>query len=623
MATDSYIGTTTETAAPSDEWKPRNTPQQVKLWQERVSIAKRELDDWARTSGANRFVDEYNGKFEIFFNGLKGKIPVPPINAVFAYVQADVANTYNRDPYIAINPKAGTVLGAKLWEVIVNYHWRKGKTKDEVEPEIIDKDLVGYGGHKVGYEVETEGAEEDLKILREGLYSARVDWKDLVWNLGAKKPPRDCMWMAQRIVKPLSYIKRKYPAAAKLEGTQNPELDKAAYDTAQYKDDIKVAVLWEIWDAENREILLIAEGMGDKWLAPPQQWPEYMEEFPFMMYWDFYAPGKSRPMSAIAPWEAQVLEEMILLAAAVNHHKRWNRQMLVKKGSVSSNDLDKVERGDDGAIIDYTGTGDLDKNVKFFDWGQLPTDFFLLMDRLAALRRDVSGQPEFERGGVTKTSTRTQSELQMIKAGAKGRSDRRVDRFETHLENIARHMMMHLKANFDFEETVRIVGGTPEEVIQALGNHYDPITQTVTFTPDEIAGEYEAEIKAGSTLPLDRETRLEILQSVLNMLAAVDPAALASPVISALIQEILDEYDIKSLEEAFKMQMEMQQQQQAAEEQSQGVEEQKSKAEAAKRVAQTEEIATKTDIMVDQEAERKALGIPPVKTGENGNGKAH
>ena len=168
-----------QTSTQLQEEKPKTGPESVRLWQERVSIARQAQEDWGRNKGADRIIQEYNGKFELFFNGLKGKIPVPPINEIFAYVQADVAHTYNRDPYISVNPKSGTVQGAKIWETVLNYHWRHQKTKDEVEPEIIDKDLVGYGWHKVGWQVECQGAEEDLRIIKEGLYSKRVDWKDI------------------------------------------------------------------------------------------------------------------------------------------------------------------------------------------------------------------------------------------------------------------------------------------------------------------------------------------------------------------------------------------------------------------------------------------------------------
>jgi hypothetical protein len=581
-----------------DEPKDVKTVKDVKLWHERVSLAKKAKDAWCDSSGANRFVEGYKGKFDLFFQNRQGKIKVPPINEIFAYVQSDIASTYNRDPYITVNPKAGTVLGAKLREVRLNYWWRELGIKEELELEIIDKDLVGSAWHKVGMSFNSVGSGDQLKIEDEKLYSMRVDWKDLFWGMNAKRPPKDCQWMAQRIIRPLDDIKAKYPAAKGLEGCPNPEVDKSTYDNATYKDDIKVGVMYEIWDARSKQIYLIAEGMEERYLEEPRPWPDYLDEFPFLQYWDFWTPGSAYPMSAIAPWEAQILEEMTLLAQAVNHAKRWNRQAWVKN-PVDENALDKFERGDDGAIVVANGDVGPD-SLRFVDFGPLPVDFYLLMDRLQAIKRNIHGQPEFARGGVTKTSTRTIGELQLMSQGAKGRDERKIDRLETHLENIARHMDAHLQANFDIEETIKVTGETPEEVLQALGSHYNPITHTVTYTPKEIKGDYDIDIKAGSTLPLDKQNRQQMMEVILQAIAPIAPNGFTSPFLNALLQEILRDYDIKSLQEAYQQELAQAQQraQQAAEEGD--IEKEKVKAEAQKRSAQAEQVHVDTEMAAQE-----------------------
>ena len=599
--------------------------KEVKRWHERIGIAKKSKDMWADSSGAKRFVDMYKGKFDLFFQGLKGKIPVPPINEVFAYVQGDIASTYNRDPYFTVNPKAGTQMGAALWESILNYEWRELQIKEEMELEIIDKDLVGSAWHKVGYAINSIGTDDKLKIKNEKLYSMRVDWKDVFWNVGARRPPKDCQWMAQRIVLPLDDMKRKYPRAKGLEGVPHPDMDQKSYDSRTYKDDVKMGVIYEIWDANERQINLIAEGLETRYLEEPRPWPEYLDEFPFLEYWDFWVPDSAYPLSSIAPWEPQILEEMVLLAQAINHSKRGNRQAFYNGGQIDDVAADKFERGDDGAMIRIAGKIGAD-DLRFVDYGPLPVDFYLLMDRLQAIKRNIHGQPEFTRGGTTKTGTRTVGELQLMEAGAKGRDERKIDRLETHLENIARHMMVHLKANFDFEQSVKITGDAPEEVIAALGDHYDPVTQRVQFTPEEIEGEYDVEVKAGSTLPMNKQTRTQIYETVLNAIApAIAQGQASSPFMFALISGMLKDYDIKGLEEAYKAEVE---QAQAAAEASQGeqdIDQIKTAAEAAKRQAQSKQIQAETEI-TEQEAMAGPVGraqLEALKKGPALNGKNH
>lgn len=588
-------------------------------WQERISISKRACEEWARASGANRFCDEYNGKYDsVWFHTRNKRIPVPPINEVFAYVQSDLSSTYSQDPYLTVNAKAGTTKSARLWEVILNYWWRELKIKDEIELEIMDKDLVGEAWHKVGYSVESEGDGENLKIMREGLYSKRVDWRHIYWNIGAQRPPYDCLWMAEKIILPLEQVKQKYPKSAKLEGMTDSYLKgdsyRDIYKNLMYKDDIKFACLYEIWDAQTKSIYLIADGLSDNYLTDPRPWPDYLEEFPYSKYMDYMTADSPRGMSAIAPWEPQILEKMVMLASAINHTKRFNRQMIVKRGAIDEKALDQFERGDDGAVIENSGTGDLAANVMYTQWGTLPPDFYLLIDRLDAIKREVHGQPEFDRGGVTKTGTRTIGELTLIKEGAKSRVKRKIDRLETHLENIARHMLAHLKSNFDVEQAVYITGEPAEEIMESLGENFDPQTNKVTFTPEEIQGEFDVEIKAGSTLPMDKSTRMQVLELILNNLTQAISQSPVSPVLMSIISQLLEDYDIKGVKEAYQMELQIAEDAKAQKEGETSVKDQKSMADAQKRTAQTRQILTETDIAANKERSRQLLeqmaGVP-------------
>lgn len=608
---------------------PRKASEEkdVALWHERVSIAKQAQEQWMQDSSVKTFIDGYNGKYGIVFHSRNRELKIPPINEIFAYVQSDIATTYNRDPYISVNAKAGTVKGAALWEVILNYYWRELKNKEELEYEIIDKDLVGFGWHKVGYTANSVGTGEKLKLDSETLFSSYLRWKDVLWNIGAERVPSECSWMAQKIVRPLNWIKKRYPLAKTMEGVKHPDITDDQYGKTSFKDDIKVGVIWEIWDADKKQVLLIAEGVKDKYLEEPKPWPAYIDEFPFLMYWDFVTPGSNRPTSAIAPIMPQILELMILMGQAMNHAKRWNRQLFIKGGTIDDVALDKYERGDDGAVITVNSNLD-DASFQFADFGQLPTDFYMLMDRIQAIIRRIGGQPEFAQGGVTKTGTRTVGELNMIEQGTKNRQGRKVDRLETHCENIARHMMAHLKANFDFGSFVKITGEPPEAIMEALKDNIDPATGRVTFTSEEIEGEYDVDVKSGSTLPLNKETKAQIYEIVLQSVAQVASRGAMSPFLFAVIKGILDGYDMKDLEEAFQaevMQMQKQQQEQAGQ---QSVEEQKVGAEAMKRQAQAQQITVDTQIQAQEaaigplgRAAMERLKKPPPKPAANGAAK--
>ena len=74
---------------------------------------------------------------------------------------------------------------------------------------VIEGDLVGQAGHKTGNTIGIEGDDEQMKKFEERTFSMHLPWEDVVFNVGAKNPPRDCQWIANRIVRPLEDIREK------------------------------------------------------------------------------------------------------------------------------------------------------------------------------------------------------------------------------------------------------------------------------------------------------------------------------------------------------------------------------------------------------------------------------
>lgn len=580
---------------------PRSQTDIVKRWQDRISIAKKYRDRMATEYGWERYIREYKGVYDLTMALPNGdRIPVPPINQVFSYVQSDLAGMSFKNPYMAVNPrKKGSIQGAAILEAALNYYWRELRIKAENESTMLDADLPGHGWNKDGYYAETEGPEDQPKVKKEGIYSMRVSWRDIVFNIGARRPPKDCLWMAHRIILPRDVAIDRWPFLSKLEGVAHPHLKEAEAKEALFKDDIKVIVLWEIHDAMEREVGLIAEGY-DQWVKKPTKWPDYVEEFPFLMLWYYEMPDESYPMSPISAWESQILETNKLFAQALNHVKRWNRQGFYRKGSIEDQDADKYVQGIDGALIpvNIPANQSINDFLKFADYGNLPPDIYLLLDRLAQYERETNGQPEFERGGITKTNTRTLGELQQIASGSKNRQDKRVDRLENFMEDIARHLIAHMQANFNVEQTAKIVDETPEQIVQAFGDKFNPVTKSVVFTKDDIQGEYDVDVKAGSTLPLNKESRLAIFREVLGI--AVKLTGPLPAWVKVIILDMLRDYQLVDLQAAFEVQQAEAQKEAAAQAQDQQMGAAKTAAETHKRASQADQIDLENAITEQQ-----------------------
>jgi hypothetical protein len=588
--------------------------QQVQKLHDRISVSKRWREQIADRNNWETYLDELKGKYDVVL----GNTQVPPIGEMFAYKDTMLANLYYKDPYITVNAKKNaTILSAYTLEAGVNHLWKELKLKGDIELEITDALFVGHAWNKTGINVKTTGSGDLLQVTEDSIYSNRVSWRDMFMNVGCKNPPKDNIWIGQRIYRPTDDVKSDYPKAAKrLTGSTYPTIDVKYMKNILYKEDFNYTAIYEIWDAHERKIYTIADEINDKYLEDPKDWPDYLDEFPHNMLSFHNIPDEPYPQSDVGPWEPQVKEKIKLFTMCLNFAKRWNRQMLIKTGTMGLQELDKFEKGIEGSILLAKTTGDIQDAIKMLDWGSMPPDFFILLDRIDALIDRIRGQTSFMQGGVTKTSTRTEGELQLIKGGADARTDRKQDRIENHCANIARQLVMQMKNNFDVPFIAKITGQEPPEIIEAFQQQgiFDPASQTIKFDKSAIMGDFDVGIKAGSTLPLDKGTRDTILQKVYEMSVPLAQAPTIPPFLAEVIKEMLKDYDIKGLEQAFDQQQAAAQQQSQVMEANSQVQTQKTQAETAKRNAQAQNVQVDTLIKGLQAAGKATGTLSPEET---------
>lgn len=570
--------------------------QQVQKIQDRLAVSRRWRDQVSEENNWEMLLGELKNKYDVIL----GKIPVPPIGEMFAYKDASVANLYYKDPYIAVNAKKNaTILSSYILEAGVNHLWKELKLKADIELQITDALFVGHAWNKVGNSTKTSGSGDLTQLTEDSVYANRVSWRDMYMNVGCKNPPKDNIWIGQRIYRPTEDVKKDYPKLAKrLNGSSYPSIDIKYFKNILYKEDFNYTAIHEVWDAHERMTYLVCDEINDKYLEDPKPWPDWLEEYPFQMLSFHNIPDEPYPQSDIAPWEPLVKEKIKLFTMCLNFAKRWNRQMLMRKGTMNVQDQDKFEKGIEGSILAAVTTGDLNSAIKMLDWGSMPPDFFILLDRLDAMIDRIRGQSSFMQGGVTKTSTRTEGELQLIKGGADARTDRKQDRIENHCANIARHLIMQMKNNFDVAYIAKITGNEPPEIIKAFEQQgiYDPASKTIKFDKSQIEGEFDVSVKAGSTLPLDKATRDQVLDRVLEISIPLAQAPSVPPFIAEVFKERLKDYGIKGLEQAF----EQQQAQAAQKEQGMAMTQEsdmaKTESETQKRQAQAQQINVDTVI---------------------------
>ena len=579
---------------------PDTEKEEVQSWLRTISKAEQNRDDEGKKAGWKRFIDEYKNEWG-FLQG-QVSIPIIPINLIYAYTKTEIARLYFKDPWITVNPKRIEDIGAaQIAEQIVNYTWGELSLKQEIKKALLESILVGHSYVKVGYAAEFGTVESQPKeppkrgpgrppkadkqseietseyIKSENVFAYHVPYKDIVFDSSATFPPtHNARWMAHKIVKPLRAIKESgiYDHVDDLKTSSKSDDVNVGYDTTgnnteKLRQDIRSATLWEIYDLDNMRIVTVSPGC-DKYLNEIS-YPEYLSGgFPFSMLAFNPVPGEVFPMSDVAAQEGLAIEMTKIVAIWINHLKRHNRQILIEPDLFTDSELDKFKDGNDGAII--KANGPLADKYFIPQYPPVQADSYQIYNEAYKLYQVVSGQTPADQGGQAKAQTRTLGELRLQMMGSHARAEEKVDVLEDFISEIGRKLLGIMQKKYDLPKIARIVGpksvqqkimgilpGRPSAQPQMPGGpngqtQPNPV-QDQSHTSDfgfswnrqDILGEMDVDVVAGSTVPMDRESQLQILEKMIPLLpaAGVTPG---SPAAKAYAREVFRLVGIQSVE---------------------------------------------------------------------------
>jgi hypothetical protein len=573
--------------------------EEVEAWLRTIESTVRWRDGILDKMGCKRFIDEYKNKWD--WLQASTSIPVIPINLVYAFVKTEVARLYFRDPWITVNPKRHEDIGAsQIAEQIINYLWIDLKLKPQIKQTILEAELVGHSWMKVGYAAEFGTVESQPKeekrgpgrpstkkfkevetneyIKSESVFAYHVPYKDIVFDPSATYPcTHNARWMAHKIVKPYRAVVQSgiYENTDKLNPNskiQDPNSNFSIGDSLQegFGKDVKSVILWEIYDLDHQTITTVSPGCKYKLREIPL--PDYFNGgFPFVQFSFNPVPGDVYPLSDIAPHEGQIIEMIKMVSIELNHLKRWNRQMIVDAGTFTKEEKQKFTDANDGAVIESLGTNAKDK-IFVPPYAPVQSDIYGVFQQIFQMWQMISGQTSADQGGQAKTQTRTLGELRMSMQGSKSRSEEKIDVLEDSIAEVARKLMSIIQKKYDLPKITRIVGpkSVQEKILKILPQRPsaqpmvpgqpgqppqpNPIASQ-SFQSDfgfswnrtDIMGEMDVDVLAGSTVPMDRESQLQIMEKMIPLLqaAGVTPG---SPPAKAFAREFLRLVGIMSLE---------------------------------------------------------------------------
>lgn len=538
---------------------PTNRTEDVRSW---FARRKRAQDLQKKTSERYRwktFIEEYKGHFAGLTNGA-ADIQINPLNFVFAYIKTEIPALYLRDPHIKINPKKGSSIeSAKILEMALNYIWRKKKVKRENKKNILDALTVGHSWFKTGYTgqfgtVEDGNGNTIRTIESEDFFGYRVPWENIVFDPDAIDPPYDCKWIMHTVWVPLDDARnnpRYNDNRLKLMPMSKRDKTALVKDESEEDFDVPTVALIETWDFRKKRKFTISEGLND-YVEDPAPDPYHMPNSLFT-YLNFN-PANDDPygLPDVYMFEPQILELTKLRAMMLDHIKRFNRQLLTTPQNFTQEMKDQLALGVTGALIEASDP----TKVLPLPYPQIQTDIYAIEERIKEDMINISGQSPQERGATQKTTTRTFRELAQIARGAENRRSERIDLVESFVEEIAANFVALLQQFADMPYYVRVTGKPPEEIMAAIQSRPSArmegaVTDNFgfTFTKEDIQGEFDVEVVAGSTAPLDKDNTIQTVLGVLELLPKIGLPP-GSPIYGALGNMLADNLQMPELERA-------------------------------------------------------------------------
>ena len=546
------------------EEKQVNESSQINKWTQQIKLSKDLRDKVSSDYDWKAIIEEFHGKYDWSKWGLSD-VYIPALNLTFAYVQTEIPALALRNPHIKVNPKnEQSISAAKIMEKAINYIWRSKRVKRENTKNLQDGLLVGHSWFKTGYSGEF-GSVEDASgnkyefIEKEDFFGYRIPWDCVYFNPDALDPPYDCTWIAHEIWTTKENVETNpnyNPEAVKK--LQYSSKKKEGNTSGLISDESNLCCLYEIWDKSSMTKFTISPGVG-QFLEAPKQWPYEMRGFPFSFICFNPSPSIPYGIPDVYTFRPQILELIKVYAMMLDHLKRFNRQLTVRGTPLSDEHMTQLKQGSTGTVLNGIPQ---DSIIEAIIYPPLQQDVYAVERLLKEMMIVVSGQSAQEKGGSQVTTTRTVSELEMMKEGNTNRRSRKVDLVEDFVADIAENFIALLQQFADVPYYVRLTGDEFQAVQEALTSRPSAQQQGAvtgpsgfTFTREDIQGEFDLVVVPGSTTPLDRPATMQTLLKLIPELQqfGVRPGG---PVAGAIGQIIAENLEMPEILRALKQEAE-------------------------------------------------------------------
>ena len=457
-------------------------------------------------------------------------------------------------PSVAVNHPKITVGARKsedgdkaiITEAIVNYWWRHFDCQKQLRRAVDDYLIIGHAWLKVGYRfVEEEklkkvvtdenaevsdpeqgmSMETELIIVEDRPFVERVSPFDVLIDPDATCV-EDMKWIAQRIRRPMVEVRNdpRYNSKSRKDCQASHYSKWSAEDgkprQSRQEEDAYVDV-WEFYDVKRQSMAVFCDG-GDAFLINPHKMP-YAFGHPFVMMRNYDIPEHFYPMGELEAIEPLQYELNATRSQMMNHRKRFSRKWLYKESAFDQDGRAALESDEDNVMVPVVSDEPLGAVVTNMPAVVNPPDMYNVSSMILQDIDRISGVAEFMRGGSSEIS-RTATESAMMQDAMNARTSDKLAEVERVVAGCAKRLIGLAQQYMTGEHVARVVGSAAMPI-------------WVNFDRDYILGEFDFEVEAGSTQPVNESFRRQMALQMVDAMApfvgagVVDMAALARHVL--------------------------------------------------------------------------------------------
>jgi len=543
--------------------------EQHEIVQRRLRSSGRWRDDMGYDSLWRRMNDLYRGKH--WPRTTASTEDLIAVNLAFSTVNVIAPSVSVNHPKIVVSPTLpGDGDRATFVEAVINYMWRHHDFRNPFRRTVKDFLIFGHGWLKVGWNfVEQErslGDVERQEMGEDALFEADLygmENPELAGGLPSDEellamipqtsmmvvedqpflerispfdmfvdPEATCMadakWIAQRVIRRLEDAKtdKNYKPSVRKSLTADAMLypmyeSGNRQEQEQFLLEEERVAIYEYYDITNNT-MSVSSMTGDEFLVDPIPMP-YAYGQPFVMLRNYDVPDYFYPIGDLEALESLQTELNKTRSQMMNARKRYARKYLYHERSFGPEGREALESDQDGRLVPVVDENKpLSEVVVPMPQTPLSPEVYNMSSIIQEDIYTVSGVSEYARGQFPEIR-RTATEASIIADAGNARAADKLAIVELGIGHVARRIIQLMQQFMTGEQVARVVGRGGENLF-------------VTYTRDDIIGEYDYSVEGGSTQPTNDTIRKQQAVSLLNAMAplvgtVIDPTALARHVL--------------------------------------------------------------------------------------------